>query len=200
MGWSFLRCICFRHGCLFAHGAGAIHQDISRGGSWQLVLNELKTPGYKARYVLIEMGHNDKNADPAIGTRLGDEFPANLARFVTEARATGAIPLLVTPLSARHFANGQLDDTIKPWADQVRDVAAKMHTPVIDLNEASEALYGKMGAARAMAFESHPVTAAERQAAARGPLCPGALRRACQSVLLCLLATPDAPIRQIIFI
>jgi lysophospholipase L1-like esterase len=92
MGWSFLRCICFRHGCLFAHGAGAIHQDISRGGSWQLVLNELKTPGYKARYVLIEMGHNDKNADPAIGTRLGDEFPANLARFVTEARATEQFP------------------------------------------------------------------------------------------------------------
>ena len=179
-GWGGAFCDAYVSGmvaCLPMGRGGRSTKTYRAEGSWQLVLNELKTPGYKARYVLIEMGHNDKNADPAIGTRLGDEFPANLARFVTEARATGAIPLLVTPLSARHFANGRLDDTIKPWADQVRDVAAKMHTPVIDLNEASEALYGKMGAARAMAFESHPVTAAERQAAARGATLPGRIAK-----------------------
>lgn len=142
--------------------------------SWQLVLDELRAPGYARRLVLIEFGHNDKSTDPAIGTAIDTEYPANLARFVTEARATGATPILVTPLASRHFVAGQLADTMVPWAAQVRAVAARLGVPLLDLNRASADAYQRLGPAGALALELRPASAAELAAARAGTTLPSA--------------------------
>lgn len=160
---------------------------IARGGrstktyrnekAWRLVLNELNVKGYQARYVLIEMGHNDKSDQPAVGTNLVDEFPKNLARFVEEARGTGAEVMLVTPLASRHFKDGALADSVAPWAVAVRKVAVRTHAPLIDLNKASAQLYERLGAEGSLAFESREPTSAERQAAIRGTTLLGRVDR-----------------------
>src|SRR6187431_2531047 len=65
-------------------------------GSWNLALAEARTPGFVATWILIQFGHNDQPGKPGRSTDLATGFPANLKRYVIEARAVGAQPVLVT--------------------------------------------------------------------------------------------------------
>lgn len=141
-------------------------------GAWALALDEASTKGYAARYVLIEMGHNDKSANPAVGTSLHSDFPKNLARLVREVRDRGAVPVLVTPLATRHFKGGRLADSMAAWADEVRSVARKTKTVMIDLNTASAQFFDQIGALRTLEFESRGLTPAEIAAATAGTTLP----------------------------
>ena len=89
-------------------------------GSWELALAELRTPGFVNTWVLIQFGHNDQPGKPGRSTDLATEFPANIRRYVNEARAAGAKPVLVTPLTRRMFKDGVLLDTLEPWAEAFR--------------------------------------------------------------------------------
>jgi lysophospholipase L1-like esterase len=121
-------------------------------GSWALAMNELATPGYVQTYVLIQFGHNDQPGKPGRSTDLATQFPANMKRYVEEARSVGAIPILVTPLTRRQFRNGQLEQDLAPWAEAVRKVASETGTPLIDLNADSTAAVQAMGPVAAMRF------------------------------------------------
>lgn len=114
-------------------------------GSWDLALNEMATPGYQSVWVLIQFGHNDQPGKRS-STDLATQFPANLRVYVAEARARGARPVLLTPLTRRHFKNGQLQNTLVPWADAIRAVASETNTPLIDLNASSAELVQRLGA------------------------------------------------------
>ncbi len=117
-------------------------------GSWDLALNEMAVPGYQSVWVLIQFGHNDQPGKRS-STDLTTQFPANLRAYVAEARARGARPILLTPLTRRHFKDGQLQNTLVPWADAIRAVAAETNTPLIDLNAASADLVRRLGALEA---------------------------------------------------
>lgn len=175
-GWG--GAFCARHvkwkvACLnLARGARSTRSFRSEGG-WDLALAEMKVPGYRAVYVLIQMGHNDQARNkPERWTDEATEFPDNLRRFVKEARAAGAIPVLITPLSRREFREGRLDNTLASWSDQVRKVAADLKVPLIDLNARSAALVQQLGPVAAMDFAQAPPSEAEKAAAGRGTTLP----------------------------
>jgi len=140
--------------------------DLARGGrstysyraegSWDLALREIKSGGYGAVYVLIQFGHNDQPGKPGRSTNLETEFPANLRLYVEEARAAGAIPVLLTPLTRREFIDGRLRDSLAPWADKVRAVAAEMKVPLIDLLARSQAAVQGIGPAEAVKLAMIP--------------------------------------------
>lgn len=159
--------------CLPLGRGGRSTKTYRKDGAWQIALNEMQVPGYAATYVLIELGHNDKNTDPAIGTDLNTVFPENITRFIKEAREVGCTPVLIAPLSARHFRTYRLADSIGPWAGQVRTVAIKTGTPLVDLNRSSEALYQKLGPSAVLSFEIHSPTIPEQRAAASGTTLDG---------------------------
>jgi lysophospholipase L1-like esterase len=125
-------------------------------GSWQNALNEMKAPGYMATYVLIQFGHNDQPGKPGRSTNLETEFPANLRLYIQEARAAGAIPVLLTPLTRRNFVNGKLRDDLGPWAEKIRAVAAEMQVPLIDLYARSQAAVQGIGPAEAARLAEIP--------------------------------------------
>jgi lysophospholipase L1-like esterase len=154
--------------CLPLGRGGRSTKTYREEGVWRLALNEMQVPGYAATYVLIELGHNDKNTDPAIGTDLYTVFPENITRFINEAREVGCTPVLIAPLSARHFRTRKLADSIGPWAGQVRAVATKTGAPLVDLNRSSETLYQKLGPSAVLSFEVHAPTIPEQRAAASG--------------------------------
>lgn len=137
-------------------------------GSWDLALAEMKTGGFAQTYVLIQFGHNDQPGKPGRSTDLATEFPANLARFVTETREAGATPVLVTPLARRTFKNGSLQDDLEPWAASVRDVASAMNVPLIDLHATSVAAVQAMGARAAIDLAETPPPADVLAAAETG--------------------------------
>jgi len=99
-------------------------------GRWTAVLDSLK-PG---DYVFIQFGHNDEKIQDT--TRYTEPFTSyrkNLERFVRETREKGATPILFTPIVRRKFENGFLTDTHGKYPLVVRQVAAEMNVPLVDL-------------------------------------------------------------------
>src|SRR5262245_33600096 len=67
-------------------------------GLWQPAL------AAKPDYILIQFGHNDvPGKGPDRETDAATTYRANLARYIDEARAVGAKPVLVTSIVRRNF-------------------------------------------------------------------------------------------------
>ena len=141
-------------------------------GSWDLALAEMRTPGFVNTWVLIQFGHNDQPGKPGRSTDLATEFPANLRRYVDEARAAGARPVLLTPLTRRMFEEGHLKNDLEPWADAARRVAAEMNVPLVDLNARSSAAVQAMGGTLANEMAQRPPSAEVAAAAKEGRSLP----------------------------
>ncbi|WP_355506427.1 rhamnogalacturonan acetylesterase [Xanthomonas cannabis] len=146
---SFLSCLNLARG-------GRSTSNYRAEGSWDIALKELRSGGYRQVVVLIQFGHNDQPGKPGRSTDLATEFPANLRRYVAEARAAGAVPVLVTPLTRRHFERGQLLGDLAPWAQATRAVARELQVPVVDLHARSRALVQGMGPVLAMRLAQRP--------------------------------------------
>ena len=131
--------------CLNVGRGGRSTRSYRAEGSWDIAMGEAKVPGYRETYVLIQFGHNDQSSRPERWTDMTSEFPANLTRMVAEVRAAGAIPVLLTPLTRREFKDGKLRNTLEPWSDEVRKVAAATGAALVDLNRASAAAVTRMG-------------------------------------------------------
>lgn len=152
--------------CLNLARGGRSTSSYRAEGSWAVALGEMRTPGYKHIWVLIQFGHNDQPGKPGRSTDLATEFPANLRRYIAEVRATGAIPILVTPLTRRSFKGGTLDNDLVPWAAATRRIAQEAHVPLIDLNAESSAAVQAMGEAAADLLAEIPKDAAPAAPAA----------------------------------
>ena len=166
--------------CVNLGRGGRSSSSYTAEGSWQLALNEMATPGFMATYVLIQFGHNDQPGKPGRSTDLVTEFPVNIARYVTEARAKGATPVLVTPLARRQFKAGKLDNDLVPWADAIRKIAMDTNTPLLDLNADSAAALQALGPVLAARFAQMPPSPRWRRRcrpARRSPRPPGSRRR-----------------------
>jgi lysophospholipase L1-like esterase len=90
----------------------------------------------KPSYVLIQFGHNDgpgKGADRETDPKT--TFRDNMSRYVDEVRAAGAQPVLVTSIVRRNFGeDGKIkQDSLLPYVEAVRALAAEMKVPLIDL-------------------------------------------------------------------
>lgn len=136
-------------------------------GSWEIALAEMKTPGYSDIWVVIQFGHNDQPGKPGRSTDLETEFPANLRRFVAEARAAGAKPVLLTPLTRRIFVAGTLTNDLEPWAEAVRRVAAETGAPLVDLNALSTKAVQAMGPTLAARFAGAALAGGRRRGSDR---------------------------------
>lgn len=87
-------------------------------GRWDKVLVKLK----KGDYVFIQFGHNDEKRDEKRHTDPGTTFDANLKRFVEEARAKGAIPVLFNSIVRRNFGEANADAVAKAVVqDDIRE-------------------------------------------------------------------------------
>ena len=113
---------------------------------WDEVMELLRDgAGFRKTYVLIQFGHNDQPGKPGRSTDYATEFPANMKRYVDEARSAGGEPVLVTPLARRSFKNGYVHNDLAPWAGTVREIARATRTPLVDLNALSLAAVQEMG-------------------------------------------------------
>jgi lysophospholipase L1-like esterase len=122
-------------------------------GVWQSVLAE------HGDYILIQFGHNDMpGKGPARETDPGTTYAANMRRYIEQARAEGARPVIVTSLSRRNYKDGQLVEDLAAYANAAKRVAEEEQVPVIDLNAASVRLLKTMTQEQADQFDAvgHP--------------------------------------------
>ena len=112
-------------------------------GRWTAVLSQLVS----GDVVLIEFGHNDEKVEDT--TRYaapGTTYRRNLERFVNDARAKHAIPVLFTPIVRRKFdASGVLQDTHGEYPAVVREVAKALQVPLVDLLAMTDTLVRRAG-------------------------------------------------------
>jgi len=127
--------------CLnMAHG-GASTKTYRADGFWA------KSFATKPDYMLIQFGHNDMQSPDHLPRQTTmAEYEQNLRQFVNEARTAGIHPILVTPLTRRYFGpDGKIHSDLLPHADTMKQVAASMHVPLIDLQSDSIAYLDKIG-------------------------------------------------------
>ncbi len=106
--------------------------------------------------LLIQFGHNDEKVeDPTRYNEPRKAFPTWLMRYVRLARERGATPVLITPVARRKFDHGQLLDTHGLYAQAVRDLAAREHVVLIDLNARSMDWLRALGDEPSKAFYMH---------------------------------------------
>ncbi|GAA0553804.1 glycosyl hydrolase family 28 protein [Chitinophaga japonensis] len=110
---------------------------------WDTVLAQLRA----GDWVMIQFGHNDqKIKDSSRYAAPHTTYKENLLRFVREARAKGAHPVLITPVMRRKFDDkGRFVDQHGDYPGVVREVAAAQDVPLIDLHKSSEALLVQQG-------------------------------------------------------
>ncbi|QKX59609.1 uncharacterized protein TRUGW13939_06746 [Talaromyces rugulosus] len=105
-GWGdgFLNTTLFNGACGVNYGHdGATTVSFRNGGDWDNVLERAQNSSSRHDpYITIQFGHNDQKASANISI---EEYTSNLEQFVDEARAAGATPILVTPLSRRNYEN-----------------------------------------------------------------------------------------------
>jgi pectinesterase len=112
-------------------------------GAWAPVKALLQ----KGDYVIIAFAHNDeKTDDTARGTLPGSTFEQYLSIYIDDAKAAGAIPLLVTPIERNGWTNST---TVKAshgaYPQAIRDLAAKKGIGVVDLTALTTARYQQLG-------------------------------------------------------
>jgi lysophospholipase L1-like esterase len=125
-------------------------------GSWNEIEQLLAANRqFATTYVLVQFGHNDQ---PGKGDRTTSlpEFAANMRRYLHEVRATGAIPILVTPLTRRQFKDGKVIRNLDEWAQATRTVAKDTQTILLDLNVDSTAAVERIGPTEANLLAQAP--------------------------------------------
>ena len=143
--------------CVNKGRAGRSTSSYRAEGWWDEVRDLLEdNRSYGQTYVLVGFGHNDQPGKPGRSTDLKTEFPANMGRYAAEVTASGAQPVLVTPLARRTFENGKLADTLAPWAAATRAVAGERQLKLIDLHAATMSAFTALGEAQAATLGPPP--------------------------------------------
>ena len=129
--------------CINTAANGRSSKSFITEGRWTNAL------ALKGDYYLIQFGHNDEpGKGPDRETDPATTYPQNLARYVDEARAIGAKPILVTSLTRRIFdssGNGKLAPSLVPYVEAMKKLAAEKKVPLVDLHARSVAFCEKIG-------------------------------------------------------
>lgn len=147
-GYGDALCARFKPGtsCVNLARGGRSSASFRAERRWDEVQSLLKdSAGYRASYVLVQFGHNDQPGKPGRSTDLVTAFPANMARYASEVKQLGGVPVLVTPLTRRSFSGAYLKDDLAPWSSATRKVAQELTVALLDLNSFSADAVQQMG-------------------------------------------------------
>lgn len=142
-GWGlgFAQFITDEIECVNAAMGGRSSRSFRDEGRWTNAL------ALKGDYYLIQFGHNNEPGKPGRSTDM-PTFIQDMKNYVDEARAIGAKPILITPLTRRQWdksADGKIKSSLTPYADEVKKIGAEKHVPVLDLHARSIELCEQLG-------------------------------------------------------
>jgi len=138
--------------CINWAKSGRSSKSFINQGWWVKALAE------KPDYVLIQFGHNDMpGKGPKQETDPATTYPQFMARYVDEARAAGAKPILVTSLTRRHFTpEGKIKSDLVPYVEAMKKLAEQKAVPLIDLHTRSIEVLNRLGQQVSEEFDFGP--------------------------------------------
>lgn len=108
---------------------------------WPKLLETLK----RGDYLLIQFTHNDQKPGSSHVDAFGS-YQQMLKEWMDEARRRGATPVLVTSMHRRRFDDaGKIVNTLEDYPEAMRQLAAREHVALIDLNAMSKSLFESLG-------------------------------------------------------
>ncbi|MFO1514264.1 MAG: glycosyl hydrolase family 28 protein [Verrucomicrobiota bacterium] len=134
--------------CINTAQGGRSSLSFMQEGRWTNAL------AHKGDYYLVQFGHNNQPGKPGRSTDMAT-YVANLNQYVAEARAIGAKPVLVTPLTRRQWDKqhpGKIKSGLEPYAEEVRKIATEQRVPLVDLHARSIALCESLGPEKCLEF------------------------------------------------
>jgi len=142
-GWGagFKQLLTDRAECINTAANGRSTMSFMKEGKWTNAL------ALKGDYYLIQFGHNNEPGKPGRSTDM-PTFISEMKQYVDDARAIGAKPILVTPLTRRQWDKahpGKIKSSLIPYADAVKEIGAEKKVPVIDLHTQSIEICEKLG-------------------------------------------------------
>ncbi len=143
-GWGQVFPLYFKEGVRVKNHAlgGRSTKSFRDEGHWQTVKHQLR----KGNYLIIQFGHNDAKAEAHRYAPAETDFRRNLAQYVLEAKALGAVPILCTPIVRRRFdQRGNLIDTHGDYPRVTREVAAELSVPLLELHGRTAETLRQMG-------------------------------------------------------
>jgi lysophospholipase L1-like esterase len=91
-----------------------------------------------------------------------------MGRYVDEARAAGAEPILVTSMTRRYFgSDGRIRSNLVAYVDAVKKLAKEKKVALVDLHARSIELLDRLGPEESKAFQPAPNPNATRAAESR---------------------------------
>lgn len=113
-------------------------------GSWSGVLYSIKS----GDFLIIQFGHNDeKTTDPLRYTIPYTTYQEYLKKYIDEARAKGAYPILATSIY-RNYWNGDgvtMNDSHGDYPPAMRALATEENVPLVDAHLLSKTLFESLG-------------------------------------------------------
>lgn len=142
-------------------GRAIVRNHAASGRSAKSFTDEERLPAALATspdYVVMQFGHNGQPGKGAHReTDPEGSYRDYLRAFVTDVRAAGAEPIIVSSLTRRNFdEHGRLQTTLGPWAEGARAVAAELDVPFVDLHKRSVAYHAQIGPWRSAQFDITP--------------------------------------------
>jgi lysophospholipase L1-like esterase len=115
-------------------------------------------------YLFIQFAHNDMKP----GAVPLNEYKNLLTDYIAQTRVKGATPVLVTAVNRRTFDDaGKITNSLGPYPDAMREIAAQQKVALIDLNAMSKTLFDAMGPEGTLkAFMHYPADSFPGQTAA----------------------------------
>ena len=97
-------------------------------------------------YLFIQFGHNDQKEDPSRGTIPYGDYQSNLHTFVNTAFKHGAIPVLLSSVSRRHFINDSIDSfSLGKYPQAMKEFAEQYQVTFLDIHKRSIELLQSLG-------------------------------------------------------
>lgn len=131
---------------------GRSSRSFIQEGRWNSVKAELNT----GDFVMVQFGHNDRDWSKDERYTSPADYKNYLKQYVNEARALGAIPVLVTPMVLNAWRNGALRNVFTEsgaeYVQRMKEVAQELNVPLIDLNQKSWDFVNEVGVNYATRF------------------------------------------------
>lgn len=97
-------------------------------------------------FLFIQFGHNDEKADEKRHTDPYTTYQEYLKKYVDYAKEKSAYPVLITPLSRRHFTEDEkITDTHGEYPKAMIKLGEELGIPCIDLCQSSKELLEATG-------------------------------------------------------
>ncbi len=115
------------------HAHSGLTTDTFRKEGHYAVIEQYTRPG---DYIFFQFGHNDQKL-PELQAKGG--YQANLSRYIKEAQAKGAYPVLVTPIARNtwRLRDRTYLDLLSEFAAVCKELGEKYDIPVLDLHKHS---------------------------------------------------------------